>query len=237
MTAYRRSREPGLIDPAAVGPAYWAEVLSDSPLALWKLAESSGSTMVDSSGNGYDGTYTDAPTLGHPSLIEGVGDTCASFTPNDHATVADAEWMDVNNLTVEAVVVFDDLSSNRGVVARDSGGGSSRDWKLYGYSNGNLYAGLLSPGGSGVEAGAPVSTGTAHHVAMVHDGSTLKLFIDGSLEASTTAAFNTRQNAQAIHVGRYSSAYHRGEIQGVAIYGEALSSARILAHAAAGGFA
>lgn len=38
--------------------AYAKDVLATNPIAYWKLNEGSGSTIVDSSGNGYDGSYT-----------------------------------------------------------------------------------------------------------------------------------------------------------------------------------
>ncbi|MFZ5876736.1 MAG: hypothetical protein ACOYXU_10035, partial [Nitrospirota bacterium] len=39
-----------------------AEILTDSPLGYWPLDETSGSVMVDRSGNGYDGVYVDGTT-------------------------------------------------------------------------------------------------------------------------------------------------------------------------------
>ena len=46
------------------GPSYSSSVLADSPLAYWRLGESSGSTAADASGNGRTGSYLNTPTLG-----------------------------------------------------------------------------------------------------------------------------------------------------------------------------
>ncbi len=64
--------------------AYADVVLADSPLAYYRLGESSGTTMTDSSGNGRHGTYVGSPTLGAAGLVP--GDTCADFDGvNDYA--------------------------------------------------------------------------------------------------------------------------------------------------------
>ncbi len=40
-----------------VQASYISEVLSDNPLGYYQLNETSGTTAIDSSGNGQDGTY------------------------------------------------------------------------------------------------------------------------------------------------------------------------------------
>ncbi len=47
---------------------YRAEVLSDSPIAYWRLGELSGRTATDSSGQGHDATYENGIALGAPTV-------------------------------------------------------------------------------------------------------------------------------------------------------------------------
>ena len=49
--------------------SYSAEVLADSPLGYWRLGETSGTTLSDSSGNTRHGAYYGAPYLGRDSLL------------------------------------------------------------------------------------------------------------------------------------------------------------------------
>lgn len=56
--------------------AYTNKVIALSPIAYWPMAESSGTTVLDASGNGRNGTYT-AVTLGRPGI--GDGRTAAGF--------------------------------------------------------------------------------------------------------------------------------------------------------------
>lgn len=51
-----------------------SEILADSPYGYWPLDDASGTTAVDASGNGRDGTYTGGVTLAQPGL---VGDAVA----------------------------------------------------------------------------------------------------------------------------------------------------------------
>lgn len=46
-----------------------AELLADDPIALYRLDESAGRVMVDSSGNGNDGTYTAGATANSASFV------------------------------------------------------------------------------------------------------------------------------------------------------------------------
>ena len=67
--------------------AYAADVLATSPIAYWKLNEGSGSTVEDSSGNGYDGSYTGVTWDGETFL----GDAVPYFDgANDYANVYSA---------------------------------------------------------------------------------------------------------------------------------------------------
>lgn len=62
-----------------------------APIGYWPLAESSGTTIVDESGNGRNGVYgatTKAPTLGATGI--GDGRTAASFDGGDYGDVLSA---------------------------------------------------------------------------------------------------------------------------------------------------
>ncbi len=56
---------------------YVSAVMADSPRVYYRLNETSGTTAVDSSGNGYNGTYGANVSHGGPAVV--VGDTTAVF--------------------------------------------------------------------------------------------------------------------------------------------------------------
>ena len=49
--------------------AYADAVLADGPVAYWRLGELSGTTAVDATGRGNDGSYVSSPTLGVPGVV------------------------------------------------------------------------------------------------------------------------------------------------------------------------
>ncbi|NIS31055.1 MAG: hypothetical protein GWO04_14415, partial [Actinobacteria bacterium] len=60
------------------GGAYDAEVMASEPVAWWRLDETSGTAMVDSSGNGHDGLIVNGE-LGRDPLV--VGSEHSYFVP------------------------------------------------------------------------------------------------------------------------------------------------------------
>src|SRR5215469_15882953 len=54
---------------AASPSNYEAAVLSDHPAAYYRLGETSGTTAVDSSGNGHNGAYSGGVTFGQPGPL------------------------------------------------------------------------------------------------------------------------------------------------------------------------
>src|SRR5213593_2714324 len=83
-------------------PSYRASVLADHPVAYWRLNEATGAVMADASGNGNDGTYAGAVTLGQPGALTSDGDTAVGFNPTGGAaSVASTTSLQVNPVTIE----------------------------------------------------------------------------------------------------------------------------------------
>jgi hypothetical protein len=235
----------------AVRPAgqlrYRALILADNPLVYWRLGESSGTTALDSSGNSRNATYTGSPTLGAAGALKRDGDTAVTFAGSgQYADIADAAWMDVTSggITVEAWVKFTtNLSSAVHVVSRDSesgGASTSRVWALRIGSaeqvNLLLWNTSTSLSLSGATTG--LNDGNWHHIAVTYDGTNGRVYVDGSLDA-TSSSFSggLKDGAIAITVGRKSGGSGNsfpGTVDEVAFYATALSATRISAHYAAG---
>src|SRR2546422_5200417 len=69
-------------------PSYRASVLADHPVAYWRLDEETGTVMVDASGNGNDGAYAGAVTLGQPGALASDGGTAVGVGPGGGAASA-----------------------------------------------------------------------------------------------------------------------------------------------------
>jgi hypothetical protein len=68
-----------LATPAAAGP-YSDAVLAKNPFAYWRMNETSGSTLLDSSGNGRHGIYLGGYTTGVAGPLAEAGNSAVRFT-------------------------------------------------------------------------------------------------------------------------------------------------------------
>lgn len=169
-----------------------------SPLVYLRLGEAPGaSTAVDASGNGHDGTYHGAPTLGVPGAA-GDTDTACTFDGVD-------DYIDIPSLTLPSsysVAFFLNMASfadddKIAVQFRD-------DWRDHTFAISPDYNSIGHEGGGAIPSGtfaawiagqffnpadwqqvgvsgARPSTGAWHHVIWVDDatgGGTGRLYID-----------------------------------------------------------
>lgn len=210
--------------------------LADSPLGAWQMQDTSGTTAVDSSGNGRDGTYSGA-TLAQSA----IGTNGAYSVSMGSIAIADAAWLDVNSWTFEALVYATSWSSYRGIATRDDEG-SDRAWafrvnagqsNLLAWSTVSLYQ---------ANGGTTLSTSTAYLLAARFDSTanTATTWVNGTLWATVASSGTAKAgaNGMKIGVGSLGGSYaFSGKMSHAAYYGTALSDARLLAHAQAAGLA
>lgn len=216
---------------------YSSEVLADSPLAYYRLGDASGTTMTDSSGNGRNGTYN-GPTLGATGLLTGDANTSADFDgTNDRCTVTyNAGWMAPANWTIEAWFNTD-TTSGAAVIAGRQASGNAR-WSITRSGTGLVFR-FNSNGSSGwndLTVASVVTTGQTYHVVGTWDGTTRRLYLNGSQIGSDTPGF-TPSGTAGLSIGSWfdlSAEWFNGRIDEVAYYGTALSSTRVGAHYTAG---
>lgn len=217
---------------------YSSEVLADSPLAYWRLGDTSGTTATDSSGNSKNGTYSGGYTLNTTGLLTSDVDKAVAFDGSSGmVTVADAT--DLTAFTVECWIKTSD--SNAKLVARrgtDTSGDTTSIFKLQ-ISGGNIQ-GVVWKNGSTADSvtGTSVNNNAAHHVALTYDGTTIRLYLDGASVGTpasgiVSGALPTVDSALTM-AGEATFANYAGVLDEVAYYSTALSGARIAAHYAAG---
>lgn len=225
---------------AAHGAGYSAEVLADVPALYWRLGDASGTTASDSSGNGRNGSYVGSPTLGATGLLATDADTAVTFNgSSQYASINYASWMDASTaLTIEALIKTS-MSGIGAILDRDPL--SSRVYQFR-VNSGKLE--FIKIGGTGGIVGATsvatVNDNARHHVAATYDGSNIRLYVDGALDKTVSAAGNLGTSGARFRVGVNNSlnadgstAFFNGTIDEAAVYNSTLSGARIAAHWAA----
>ena len=199
-------------------------ILSDGPLLYWKHDETSGTTAIDSSGNGYHGTYGGDYTLHGDGGIEwrllngwclGPSDAALDVGSDGIYTTRDCHHaLGVRESPANSLLGRETASPETRITAcgcATTPAPASRSWRVANYV---------------------FSLGVKVHVMIVSDGVNCIHYINGvqdAIGAAGLSAFTTHP----IRIGNnvYPGYGHNGRQSHTAIYDYALSPARALAHA------
>jgi hypothetical protein len=246
-----------IADPTAPFPV---QVLADSPIAYYRLDETSGTTAYDYAGAN-NATYFNA-TLGKPGYTSGnpvqsdPTETAPEFgdnPPNDYAGDVPSylNFGTTNGgnaeFSVEAWFQEDLYVSGNCIVALGYGnGGEQFDLDTGNGSAGGLRFLVRNAAGTSISAGStytPKTTALWHHAVGVCDeaGGHIYLYMDGALMASNsiTAGSGLLSSTMPLSIGARESANNNpinydyqfyGDIDDVAIYNKALTAAQVQAH-------
>jgi Concanavalin A-like lectin/glucanases superfamily len=198
--------------------------LAQGVVGYWPFDEGSGSTTADVSGNGNTGTL-----LGGTSWTAGRFGSALSFNgstayvsagihgmPAANAPQSISWWMNFSSIptTIQTVICLCNDAHKSAVQP--------------GFRNGQV--GVWKSGGTFLVSAAPPSANTWHHYAYTCDGTTHRLYIDGTLLASSTVVPQTAAVAN-LQFGHWTGGqeYFSGQLDDVRIYTRALSATEVQA--------
>jgi Concanavalin A-like lectin/glucanases superfamily len=220
--------------PPPPATPYRDAVMADQPVGYWRLAETTGNAL-DETGNAAGGRYNGGVTRGVPGALTSDPNLAARFDGvDDHVSVPDNGPMDVaDTFTYE---LWFKRGPNQGVTQRllHKGAGPAS----LGFGTNNKL--VLLPGGTGATATASSATAILdqawHHVVATKSGAAVRIYLDGVdvTAPGTNTTMTTSTNALNIGRATTGTAYTGADIDEVAIYPVALSSARVQAHYQAG---
>ena len=218
---------------------YVEAVLTDKPLAYWRLGVASESVAVDETGNGNTGTFVGDVKAGEPGALVDDADPAMRFDGvDDLVDVGDRlEFSDSAQFTLEVwVKPASHVVNYAGVLSKtdeDTGGNMKTGYMIFDHFD--SFGAERNDGSNTnqkVETG-PLTTGVWKYVAVTFDGTTLALYVDGQLQASSTTPITIPPTANGFVLGgRNGGKFLRyaGVIDEVAVYDHALSAERIDAH-------
>ncbi|MFC1711731.1 DUF2341 domain-containing protein [Patescibacteria group bacterium] len=188
-------------------------------VGFWPLEYLSGSTALDRSGNGYNGSL--GPGNSAPTLVAGRKGNALEYDGNDDYITLLDQLPDPTSVTITAWIYGDAWTASGYNHIYDDNGDLALavyDGKLAAYADPN--GGWWAPN---------ISLGTTewYHVAYTYDGATQKLFVNGVEEASDTATGSWSYTTNGQYIGFYNYDYD-GKMDHVKIFDRALSSAEIL---------
>lgn len=209
---------------------YVGEVLADSPKAYYRLNESSGTVATDSSGNGHNGEYLGAPTFSQTDPITDEQDGAVSFDGvDDRISLPSVVSPATTSFSLEAWVKTPaaDETGYRFIFGHF-------EWQLYVASapfdnDGKVY--LFRDGVAMVASAVSVADNQWYHVVATYNGTTARIYLNGSLSNSANITLPVSQSSFFIGADYNGSRnFYKGAIDEAAVYDSTLSATRISAH-------
>lgn len=196
--------------------------LSDGLVGYWKMEESA-TPATDSSGNGGSGTWTGnvartGAKFGYGTTYDGTG---------DYISVADSTYLSpTSQVTITAWLNPSTSIATKAIVVKDTA------YRLVTGSSGNPICQIHN--GSSWQTAATSSTALSlsswQHVGCTYDGTTARVFVNGSQTGSASYSVSIADNANALRIGSDSGGTYgdfNGKQDEVRIYNRALSPAEI----------
>jgi|GEM_PF-807218 len=197
-------------------------------MGLWHF----NGNWLDSSGNGNSGSAAGNAT---PSSTAKIGSNGAYFDGSgDYVSIPDnALLKPANTLTISAWSRLSGSQVNNGFVGKRYADLSDPYNSYLLGSNGFTYVFCISNGTGGSQSCINTATlldNTWYHVTGVYDGATMKLYINGVLNASANKTGNIGYSTLPLTIGaaRTGGDYYKGWLDEVAIFNRALAEQEIL---------
>ncbi len=197
-------------------------------IAAYGFNEGTGRVLTDLSGNGLHGTISGATwntsgKYGRALNFDGV---------NDWVTINDSNALDLTSgMTLEAWIRPTTIDGWETVVFKERSGGVA--YALYGGGWADEPASYITRGGSetyiGGHGSARLPLKSWSHVAATYDGTTIRLYVNGTLAGSQDAAGSIVASANVLRIGGNSvwGEWFGGRIDELRIYNRVLSAAEI----------
>jgi PKD repeat protein len=198
-------------------------------VAAYNFNEGSGTRLNDVSGRGNHGTisgatWTTSGRYGRALFFDGT---------NDWVTVNDSSSLDLSSgMTLEAWVYPTRTPTSRTTVLLKEQP-SNLAYALYAGSSSNRPMGYVYNSSSqGLSGNSALPLNTWTHIATTYNGSTLRLYVNGSQVSSRSVSGSIIRTSRSLRIGGnaiWSNEFFRGRIDEVRIYNRALSSSDIQA--------
>lgn len=195
-------------------------------VAHWSYDQSSGTTLIDNSGNGHTGTFGSTPTW-----MTGKINNSLKFDGTDVVKLGNITQINgVSKLTFAAWI----KRTSAGSMVLLGKQTNNQDVAIEAWSDGSIYFQMSK--GSDTYGKTTLNDTAWHHVAMVFDGTQtgnanrLKSYIDGvqkTLAFTGTVGTTTTTNTTSFNIGKIGSDYSNGQIDDTWLYTRALSQAEV----------
>lgn len=213
---------------------YSSVVLADNPSSYYRLGDAVGATTAADAKGAVTGTVAGGVTFGQPGLLDYDSDTAALFngTTGNISLGDNYDFAGTVPFTLEAIIRVGTggIGAARNILNKTDG---VDGWNFAINATGQLVASRRGGGADTLTGTTVLVEGTEYHVAVTYDSTTLRLYVNGVLEASLASSRSQNNTALTLRMGANSAAaaaFWSGVLDEVAIYATALAETRIVAH-------
>jgi len=216
-------------------------ILLDTPVSFWKLDEPSGTTAFDTLSTN-SGVYSNCTLnqtacpgsqIGPSVLFNGTSSNITIPTsPSLHPTT---------NISIEAWIYPRVVNNGLNLFIMAGNGPANPDYvlKIDSLSNKIRFNIVVSGSTYTAEQISRLPPNFWYHVVGTYDGSAVKLYVNGVLEATTIISGTITNSNQVISIGRRNvgpDSYFNGNITNISYYSYPLTLAQVLSHYDASGY-
>jgi hypothetical protein len=221
------------------GHRYRDVVLGTTGLqSYWRLGEISGVTAFDSNG-AVNGAHANGPTVGGTGAPTYADGATIFDGVDDYIGFGDVyDFAGTSSFTVEGWfnrTTVGEAGTWRIVAGKEPATGTRDGWAIAIAPGTQLiYFDRVNASNDDVVASTTATVaGTWYHFAVTYDGATMRMYVNGALEASTASALSIPNTTYPLRLGSLDPAptnSFAGRIDEIAIYNTALTATQIAEH-------
>jgi hypothetical protein len=190
----------------------------------WRLEETSGTSFTDDSGSGNTGSCSVCPTYNSSGVFNGSYDFDSASSRYIQVTYNE----DFNFTTAMTISLWFKYRNSQSAGLVSNRAASSSSYNLY-ISTTNLIFDVANATTHKATSTYPISTNTWYHAVGVYNGSSINLYINGTLVRTQAQTGDVQDQSFNVLIGRYQASYLNGSIDDVMMFRRALSDSEVLA--------
>lgn len=225
------ANQTGLI----AGNTYNNLTINDGLVGYWPFDTGSGTSAPDVSGYGNHGTLTNGPTWSS-SVSSTIGFTdpySLSFNGvSDYVTVPDNSALSPSSITVSAWINSTGISAEQVIASKFYNQTSIKGWEMEVYQS-KLYFAINT--NAVLQGSTTMTSNTWYHLVSTYDGNTIRVYVNGILDGSSSTAAGITNPTGNMNIGRYTfstNLFFNGLLDDVRIYNRALTATEVSSLAA-----
>lgn len=192
-------------------------------IGFWELDETSGTTALDSSGNGANGSHVNGPSIAQTTVDPSLGTAYRFNGANQEINLGATFNGLTSDFTVSAWINPDDTSGVQRVFSSSTGPG----WG-FGLNGANLRFTTFGILDYNLTLGSPIVAGEWTHLAVTFDSSfDAEFFVNGVSQGTLAGSSAANAGTGVYRIGSRNGENFDGFIDEVRLYNEVLSDAEV----------